>query len=149
MNSNAPFWQTTALADMSDAQWESLCDGCGKCCLHKLEDENTGEVYFTRVACTLLDIKSGRCKDYENRFQKVADCLDLRAMTPEEYRWLPATCAYRLIADGEDLPDWHHLISGRTALVHKARCSVRGRAIPESKVDLNDLEDQIVRWVDV
>lgn len=149
MNRADAFWKHTSLSEMSDAQWESLCDGCGKCCLHKLEDEDTGQIYFTRVACQLLDIKSGRCSDYENRFNRVPDCLDLRTMARDEYRWLPATCAYRLVEAGEDLPDWHHLISGRPALVHKARCSVRGRAIPESRVNLDDLEDEIVRWVDV
>lgn len=146
---NEPFWRTTPLDEMSEEQWESLCDGCGKCCLHKLEDEDSGEVYYTRVACDLLDLKNGRCKDYEHRFEKVPDCIDLRAMETRTYHWLPATCAYRLLHEGQDLPEWHYLISGRPGLVHKARCSVRGRAIHESRVDLENLEEEIVRWIDL
>lgn len=142
------FWQQKSLDQLSDKEWESLCDGCGKCCLNKLQDEDTGDIFYTRVACKLLDIKRGTCRDYPNRFDHVTDCIDLRNLSTDNFHWLPATCAYRLVAEGEDLPDWHHLKSGRPALVHKATCSVRGRAIPETEVDPNELENYIIRWVD-
>lgn len=148
MSRPQPFWRTLTLAEMSEAQWESLCDGCGKCCLHKLENEETGDVFYTRVACELLDLKTGRCRDYAHRFEKVPDCIDLRAMEEQNFYWLPATCAYRRVQEGLDLPDWHHLVSGRTALVHKLKRSIRGRAIPESEADLDNLEAEIIRWVD-
>jgi uncharacterized cysteine cluster protein YcgN (CxxCxxCC family) len=147
-NVQLPFWRQHAISDLTDEQWESLCDGCGKCCLHKLQDEDSGEVFYTRVACDLLDTKSGRCSDYSHRFERVSDCMDVRHMQPEQMAWLPATCAYRLIAEGEDLPDWHHLVSGRPGLVHKATCSVRGRSKRESEVDMNDLEAHVIHWVD-
>ena len=142
------FWQTKSLQALSDEEWESLCDGCGKCCLNKLQDEDTGEVYYTKVACHLLDTRRGVCTDYSNRLSRVADCIDLRQLDPSNYHWLPATCAYRLLAEGEDLPEWHHLKSGRRSLVHKATCTVRGRVISERDIDPNDLEDHIIRWVD-
>ena len=143
-----PFWLTKTLSEMTPQEWESLCDGCGKCCLHKLEDEDSGEVVYTRVACELLDSKSGRCKDYDNRFARVSDCLDLRNLEESNYHWLPATCAYRLVSEGQDLYDWHYLKSGRPGLVHKAVCSVRGRTIPESKADMNNLGAQVIHWID-
>lgn len=142
------FWLSKSLGDLSDPEWEALCDGCGKCCLNKLQDEDTGEIHYTRVACRLLDIKRGRCSDYDHRFEQVPDCLDLRQLEHDNYHWLPATCAYRLVAAGEDLPEWHHLKSGRPGLVHKATCSVRGRALPEDSVDPDSLEDHIIHWVD-
>jgi uncharacterized cysteine cluster protein YcgN (CxxCxxCC family) len=122
-----PFWKTKTLDDMSPAEWESLCDGCGKCCLSKLEDEDTGEIYWTTVACRLFDCASGRCSDYGNRLSRVSDCVGL---TPEKVRaigWLPKTCAYRLIAEGRDLYWWHRLVSGDPETVHLAGVSVRGR----------------------
>lgn len=136
------------MAELSDREWEALCDGCGKCCLHKLQDEDTGDVYYTRVACQLLDRRSGRCTDYENRKSRVPDCLDLRDMTAQQLAWMPATCAYRLVANGQDLPDWHWLKSGRPGLVHKATCSVRGRTVSELAVNLDCLEDEIIHWID-
>lgn len=142
------FWKHKRLVDMSDDEWESLCDGCGKCCLNKLQDEDSGEIVYTRVACDLLDIKRGRCSDYEHRFDRVPDCIDLRQLDADNYHWLPATCAYRLVAEGQDLPDWHYLISGRPGLVHKASCSVRGRAIHERDIDPDELDLHIIRWVD-
>lgn len=142
------FWREKALDGLSDTEWESLCDGCGKCCLNKLQDEDSGEVFYTRVACQLLDIKTGRCSDYPNRQARVPDCLNIRDMTTEQRHYLPATCAYRLLDEGEDLPSWHHLISGRRALVHKATCTVRNRVISESDVDPDALEDHIIRWID-
>jgi uncharacterized cysteine cluster protein YcgN (CxxCxxCC family) len=136
------------MTDLSDEEWEALCDGCGKCCLHKLQDEDSGEVYYTRVACRLLDRRTGQCTDYANRKAQVDDCVDLRELDREQFAWMPATCAYRLVAEGKDLPDWHYLISGRPGLVHKATRSIRGRAIPESEADLDNLEVEIIHWVD-
>ena len=140
------FWRSTPLAAMTDSQWESLCDGCGKCCLNKLEDEDTGDIHYTRVACQLLDLKTCRCTDYANRKTRVPDCLDLRELAADDFNWLPTTCAYRLLTEQKDLPDWHHLKTGRPGLVHKANCSVRGRAIHESAIDPDELEEHIIQW---
>ncbi|MDR3464662.1 MAG: YcgN family cysteine cluster protein [Xanthobacteraceae bacterium] len=141
------FWKTKTLEEMSDSEWESLCDGCARCCLEKLEDEDTGKIYFTHVGCTLLDSTSCACKDYPNRSQKVPDCVRL---TPENVRtlnWLPPSCAYRLVAEGRDLYWWHPLVSGSPDTVHEAGVSVRGRVeASEDDVDDADLEDHIVRW---
>ena len=142
------FWQTTPMSELSDRQWESLCDGCGKCCLNKLEDEDTGEIYYTSVACQLLDHSSGRCSDYKNRLKLVPDCLDLRQTDSESYHWLPATCAYRLLAAGKDLPEWHHLKSEDPTLVHRATCTVKHRVICETTIDPEQLEDYIIAWTD-
>ncbi len=135
-----PFWKTKSLEEMSAAEWESLCDGCGKCCLAKLEDEDTGEIHWTSVACRLFNPKTCRCRDYQNRLAKVSDCVQL---TPENVRtltWLPSTCAYRLVAHGEDLPDWHPLVSGDRQSVHRAGISVKGK-ITASESDLDEPED--------
>lgn len=143
-----PFWETTALEDMTPQQWESLCDGCGRCCLSKLEDIDTGAIAFTCISCTLLDTKTARCRDYANRFKKVPDCL---AITPEMARkspWLPPTCAYRRLAMGDGLAPWHPLISGTPASVIDAGVSAAGRVISEDGVSLDDLEDHIVNWPD-
>lgn len=121
------FWKTTPLSQMSPEQWESLCDGCGKCCLAKLEDEDSGEIYWTSVGCRLFDAEACRCHDYENRFAKVADCVRLTPDNVKTISWLPATCAYRLIAEGEDLYWWHPLVSGDPMTVHEAGISIRGR----------------------
>lgn len=126
-----PFWRRKSLDEMTDREWESLCDGCAKCCLHKLEDEDTGEVFFTRVACKLLDITGCRCMHYAERTRRVSDCLDMRK-TRYRREWLPSTCAYRLLAEGQDLPDWHPLRSKRPESVHRAGISVRDFAIPET-----------------
>jgi len=135
-----PFWKTKTLEEMTAAEWESLCDGCGKCCLAKLEDEDTGEIHWTTVACRLFDSGACRCSDYENRLAKVADCVRL---TPENVRtisWLPGTCAYRLVAEGKDLYWWHRLVSGSPETVHDAGISVRGR-VTASESDLAEPED--------
>jgi len=139
-----PFWRRKTLAEMTDAEWESLCDGCAKCCLEKLEDEDTGEIRHTEVACRLLNLHTCRCTDYANRKRFVPDCIKLTARTVAQYRWLPSTCAYRLLSEGKDLPWWHPLVSGDAAAVHRAGVSVRGRAVPEALA--GDLEDHIVEW---
>ncbi|ABA57852.1 YcgN family cysteine cluster protein [Nitrosococcus oceani] len=138
------FWKHKPLQAMSSEEWEALCDGCGKCCLHKLEDEETGEVFYTSVACRLLDLHYCRCTDYQNRVRKVPDCLSLREELTEALKWLPSTCAYRLINEGKELFPWHPLVSGDPETVHQAGISVRGVAIPESQA--GDLEDHLVDW---
>lgn len=135
------FWREKSLNEMSEQEWESLCDGCGRCCLHKLEDEDTGEIVFTRVACHLLNIATCRCGNYKNRGKLVPDCLSLRDGFTH-FHWLPSTCAYRLLAQNDDLPDWHPLISGHPDSIHKAEISVRDFALPETSVDC--LEDHVI-----
>lgn len=125
------FW-TLPIERLTRAEWEALCDGCGNCCLHKAEDEDTGAIYPTNVACKLLDIPSARCSDYANRKRHVPDCLKLNPRLALTIDWLPETCAYRLRADGEPLPDWHYLICGDPEGVHRVGISVRGRAISET-----------------
>ena len=144
MSGKQPFWKTTALEDMTQQQWESLCDGCGLCCLNKLEDEDTGEVHYTRAACKYLDIGACRCKDYENRTDNVADCVDLTPSRMRRLHWLPETCAYRLVAEERDLAWWHPLVSGDPESVHQAGVSVRGRVVSEEGV--KDLEDYLIQW---
>lgn len=138
------FWKYKSLHEMSSEEWESLCDGCGKCCLYKLEDVDTAEIFYTNVSCRLLDLHSCRCTDYKNRASKVADCLNLQREFPVTLKWLPSTCAYRLIAEGKELFSWHPLVSGNSEAVHQVGISVRGRAIAESQVE--DLEDHLVDW---
>jgi hypothetical protein len=142
----APFWERKRLDEMSRSEWESLCDGCGLCCLHKLEDEDSGEVYYTDVACRLLDSGTCRCKRYVKRHKLVADCARISAEQLEHLRWMPASCAYRLIHEGKPLASWHPLVSGDTESVHEAGISVRGRVVAEHTVDLQDLEERIVEW---
>lgn len=139
-----PFWRAKSLQAMTQDEWESLCDGCGKCCLHKVQDADTDEIYPTNVACRLLDLKSCRCTDYPNRKIEVPDCVQLSPETAGTLPWLPATCAYRLLAEGEDLPDWHPLITGDPASVHAAGVSIRGRSISED--DAGPLQTHLVDW---
>lgn len=145
LNSNSSdFWKAKNLNQLSTQEWESLCDGCGKCCLHKLEDEDTGRVSYTAVACTLLNIKNCKCTNYKFRTVLVPDCLKLSAENLMDTNWLPSTCAYRLVAEGKDLYWWHHLISGDPNTVHLAGISVRNRAINEE--DVKNVENHIVEW---
>jgi uncharacterized protein len=147
MTGELPFWKTKTLSQMSRAEWESLCDGCGRCCLVKLEDEDTGDILYTDVGCTLLDGQACRCRDYQSRQAKVPDCVRL---TPEAVRtlpWLPRTCAYRLIGEGKDLYWWHPLVSGDPDSVHAAGISVRDRvAGPEENFSVRELLERIVDW---
>lgn len=142
MSENKPFWETKALEDMSDPEWESLCDSCGQCCLFKLEDADTGEYALTDVACRFLDHDSCQCSDYANRQRNVPDCVKVTATNIAELRWMPETCAYRLLAEGKPLFSWHPLVSGDANTVHASGASVRGKAINEDMVD--DLEDHVV-----
>jgi uncharacterized cysteine cluster protein YcgN (CxxCxxCC family) len=138
----APWWETTPLDRMTKAQWEAVCDGCGKCCLNKLEDEETGEIFPTNVACRLLDRRSARCGDYANRKALVPECVRLTPARMETIDWLPVTCAYLALWRGERLPDWHHLVCGDREAVHRAGVSVRGWTVSET--DAGELEDHIV-----
>ena len=135
------FWEKP-LASLSGAEWEALCDGCGKCCLHKVEDEDTGRIFSTNVACKLLDLKTTQCSDYRNRRAAVPDCVRLTPKLAGEITWLPDSCAYRLRAAGKPLPEWHYLISGDRQTVHSAGASVRGKAI--SEVIAGPIENHIV-----
>ena len=141
-----PFWRTKSLEEMNAAEWESLCDGCGRCCLNKLEDEETGEIAWTDVGCRLLDGQSCRCTNYAARQEAVPECIPL---TPEAVRslsWLPPTCGYRLVSEGRDLYWWHPLVSGDPDTVHQAGISVRGRSVSEEFWPPETLEQRIVRW---
>ncbi len=142
-----PFWRTKTLAEMTPAEWESLCDGCGKCCLHKIEDADDGRYYYTNVACRLLNLGTGRCTAYEHRCDHVPDCVHLTAVEVGDLGWLPSSCAYRLLAAGKDLPWWHPLVSGDLETVHRAGASVRGRAISETRAT-GPLDHHIITWVD-
>jgi len=141
-----PYWKTTALTDLTPAQWEGLCDGCGKCCLQKLLDEDSGEVFYTNVACRLLDPEVIRCTDYARRSSVVVECVTLTPEALSDPTWLPATCAYRLIAESRDLPDWHPLVSGSPETVVTSGNSVRGRTVPEAEADA--WEYHLVDWVE-
>jgi uncharacterized cysteine cluster protein YcgN (CxxCxxCC family) len=136
------FWEDTPLDRLDRAQWEQLCDGCGKCCIHKLEDEETGELLPTNVACRLLDRRTGLCSDYKHRRAYVPECVRLTPGNVHGIEWLPGTCAYRLRANGEPLPSWHHLVSGDREAVHRAGQSVRGWTVSED--DVGDLEHHLV-----
>jgi uncharacterized protein len=140
------YWETKTLAEMSEAEWEGLCDGCGKCCLIGLEDADTGEIYLTDVACKLLDIGKCQCSDYANRKARVPDCVKLTPENVGELSWLPKTCAYRLVHEKRLLFAWHPLISGDPESVHKANVSVRDKAVPEGRRKTRHLIKRITRW---
>jgi len=139
---SAPNFWDRPLESLNRSEWEALCDGCGQCCLHKVEDEDTGEIYRTNVACKLLDLETARCSDYRHRRAFVPDCLRLTARNAASLDWLPDTCAYRLRADGEPLPDWHYLICGDRDAVHRAGISVIGKVVNENEA--GPLEHHIV-----
>ncbi|SEO77914.1 hypothetical protein SAMN04490248_11225 [Salinihabitans flavidus] len=139
------FWERKSLREMSRAEWEALCDGCGKCCLNKLEDEDTGQVDLTCVACRLFDDETCRCGQYEIRHQFVPECIVLTPENIDEHAyWMPRTCAYRLLWEGRPLYDWHPLISGTAETVHAAGVSMRGRTVPEFETDMDDWDDYII-----
>jgi len=137
-----PFWERP-LETLSRTEWEALCDGCGKCCLHKVEDEDTGVIHPTNVACRLLDLETARCGDYRHRRALVPDCLRLTPRLAGEVSWLPDTCAYRLRAAGKPLPEWHYLVCGDRAEVHRSGNSVAGKAVGE---DFAGPLDQHIIW---
>jgi len=139
-----PFWKTKSLHQLTQEEWELLCDGCGRCCLHKLEDEDTGEICYTNVACRLLNIEECRCSDYENRSEIVPECIQLTVDLISQYRWLPDTCAYRRLAEGRALPSFHFLVSGNPEAVHESGASVQYKAISENNIDSSDLEPYVM-----
>lgn len=138
------FWEVKQLEKLSPDQWEALCDGCGRCCLEKLENRKTGKVFYTMVACRLLDLSTCRCRGYASRFQQVPDCLQLGPRNIHG-KWLPSTCAYRLLKEGKPLPDWHPLISGDPTSVHTAGISARNFAVSGENVDPDHLEHYIFK----
>ncbi len=133
---------------MDQEQWEALCDGCGKCCLHKLEDEDDGEVYYTDVACQLLNVDSCRCTDYPNRLEKVPGCLLLKPEDVKQFQWLPSSCSYRLMAENKPLPLWHPLLSGDNKMMHRAGMSVSRKVVSEKSVNEDDYQEHVIHWVD-
>ena len=140
------FWKTKKLGEMTTEEWESLCDRCGKCCLIKLEDEDTREIHFTSVVCKYIDLKTCRCTRYGKRTRLVPHCLDLKQHDFAEFVWLPSTCAYRLLSDGEDLPAWHPLLTGNGKSVEKAGISIKSYAMKETEIDRP--EEHVIRWLD-
>lgn len=143
MNAEA-FWQTKSLDEMTSEEWESLCDGCARCCLHKLEDEDSGEVWYTEVHCRYLDSDRCQCTVYQDRNEKVPTCVWLTADQARTFKWLPDTCAYRLLAEGKPLPEWHPLISGDSESVHSAGISLRGKGVSEMDVSEDNWEEHII-----
>ncbi len=141
------FWETKSLSELTPAEWEALCDGCARCCLNKLMDDQTSEVFYTDVACRFLDIGACRCRAYANRFALVPDCVHLTPDMIRSCHWLPSTCAYRLVADGRPLPTWHPLVTGRRDSPHRAGMSLRDHAISEDTVPPDELTEHIVGWV--
>ena len=139
-----PFWETKQLHELNALEWEALCDGCAKCCVHKLEVEETGEIHYTCVACRLLDVNTCRCTNYALRHELVPDCAVLAADRPEYFEWMPETCAYRLMHEGKPLPGWHPLITGNPASVHAHGASARKKLIPEFLADEAHMEKYIV-----
>jgi uncharacterized protein len=147
MADDLPFWKRKSLDQLDAAEWESLCDGCGRCCLIKMEDEDTGQFYFTDVACRLFDQSTCRCGNYEKRDAEIPDCVRLTPENAGTLGWMPPSCAYRLIAEGKDLPAWHPLVSGDAASVERAGASVRGRVHAlEDEVSLPELVKRIRSW---
>lgn len=141
------FWEQKSLVELDPQEWESLCDGCAKCCLHKLEDEDSGEVFYTKVVCRYMD-EQCRCSEYQQRHVLVPNCVWLKPENVAEFHWLPQTCAYRLVAEGKPLPDWHPLVSGSADSVHEAGISIKGRALSENYVHPDGFEEHIIHWVE-
>ena len=144
---SAPFWEAKALAEMTDAEWESICDGCGRCCLLKLEEDD-GAVLHTAVACRWLDLDACRCRCYPERHARVPDCIEINAANVAALRFLPASCGYRRLAEGRGLAWWHPLVSGDPATVAEAGIAVAGKVVSEAGVHPDDLERHVIRWVE-
>lgn len=142
----SPWWQQKPLSAMNREEWESLCDHCAKCCLVKLEDEEDGTVYYTDVACDLLDGQTCQCGDYANRETLMPDCLRLTPDSLDQLYWMPPTCAYRLLHEGKDLPPWHHLRSGDKQSIHRTRQSIAGRFTYAKDIGADEWEDRVVTW---
>ena len=142
------WWNSLPLERLDRQQWEALCDGCARCCLHKLQDEDSGEVFYTAVRCRYLEEETCRCSDYPRRSQMVAHCIHLSPECIEDLDWLPATCAYRLRAHARPLPEWHPLVSGDPQSVHRAGISIRGRVISDEFVHPDGYDEHIIHWVD-
>jgi uncharacterized cysteine cluster protein YcgN (CxxCxxCC family) len=142
------FWRRKKLTEMSREEWESLCDGCARCCLHKYEDEDSEEIFNTRVVCRLLDEARCQCTSYHDRHNYVPECLYLKPEQVPEFHWLPASCAYRTVSEGKPLPWWHHLVSGSRETVHEAGISVRGKVISEEHVHPDGWDEHIIHWVE-
>ena len=140
------FWETKNLIDMNENEWESLCDKCGKCCVIKLEDFDTQQVHYTNVSCKLLCEKSASCKDYENRKSIVPDCIILSPDNLKELKWMPETCAYKLLNEGKNLPYWHPLLSGNDKEIVNSGNSVKNRVTNENEIKIKDLPDYIFNW---
>ena len=143
---DAPFWKTKNMAEMSRTEWESLCDSCGKCCCIRLEDEDTGQIYITDVACKLFNPQTCRCSDYANRSKLVPDCVTLSPVNVSQLHWMPQTCAYRLISEGKDLPEYHHLVSGSRDTIHQVGMSVQEAVTSEILVKDDEIHTRIVIW---
>lgn len=141
-----PFWKTKTLAQMSETEWESLCDRCSRCCVISLEDADTGQLHWTDVSCKLFDTNACQCSDYANRKKYVPDCVKLTPKNVSKLDWLPPTCAYRLVSEGKDLYWWHPLVSGDPETVHSSRASVRGKTRPEGRLQIPGLLKRITRW---
>ena len=148
MDEKAAFWATKNLEDFNEKEWESVCDGCARCCLQKLQDSESGLTFFTRVACRLLDTETCRCKDYLNRFDEVPDCTRVAPLTTQKRNWLPHSCAYLKLDRGEALDQWHPLVSLKASSVHESGMSVRGWAVAEDLVDEDQYESLLIEFDD-
>lgn len=141
------FWEIKTLSEMTATEWESLCDGCGRCCLNKLEDEDSGEIYFTNVACKLLDLEQCRCSDYANRKISMPDCMILSVDNHAALEVMPSTCAYRLLELGKPLPEWHPLITGNKESVIAAGMTVSGKVVSEEHIHYEQLPEHLINWI--
>lgn len=146
--SEEAFWKTKQMNEMTTSEWESICDGCGRCCLQKLQDEDTEEVYYTDVVCRYFDESTCQCSEYQDRSILVPQCVKLRVEDIELFHWLPSSCSYKILYDSGDLPPWHPLVSKDKKSVRLAGVSIRGRVISEDLIDENDWEDRIINWVE-